>query len=311
MLRKRSLLLLSVFVLASAIACAPTHPTYETVENNLNNPTGTVDQNSTTNAWSGYQASEETESFLSQNAKVEFLKKRGIAPKSLFDYLAKAGIPRRILPIFKDILPNKNDYSLNPTAQKIDGLSIRQSISIGCYSGSVNGENARFTIDIGCLKKGSGSLTVSREGWNNKSGSIEIIFNHVCDLQGDCVHGAIGIKANVSGIGMMKKGNFLYAHELQASRKNGKEASSKGGFRLSYDGASKSAKMEFVIFVKGPNGEEGSLVIIFAHKGQNSSFQIKGKNGTFSCTSNNNGEAGQCSGSVNGKNEKFSWNSSF
>ncbi len=309
MLRKKTLILLSLFALAGLFACAPTHPAYETVEQNLDNPTAAVSPETTTAAWTSYQATGETESLLSDKAKIKFLRKKEIAPKPLYDYLAQAGVPRSILPIFKNILPHRNDYSFNPASENIDGLSMKQTLTIGCYSGSVNGENASFTIDIGCLKEGSGTLTVRREKWNGKSGSVEIIFNHVCDLEGDCVHGAIGIKANISGLAK-KQGNVIYAHELTASRKNGKEAHSKGGFRLSYDGAKDSAKMEVVLFVKGPNGEIGSIVIIFAHQGKNSSFQIKGKNGTLSCTTTD-GEHGSCVGKVDGKEEKFSWNASF
>lgn len=300
----------------SLLACGPTKPTYDEIETNIDNPSAKIDGKSASSAWSGYKAQQQSSGFTADNG-VKFLTARDAKPVALHDYLVKAGIPKSILPAITPHLPHKNDYSQNPTSTQQTGNLVAKQFSFGipgCFSvsGNVNGaeKEGRVSINLKCSGKGSGTLVITYRGWDDKAGELEFHFKNVCDKQGDCVNGLLGIKASTSGTSLARSGKVLYAYNFTATA-DGRSARAKGGFRLAYDGQSQYAKMEVVSFFK-VDGEEVSAVLLFQRKGEEASFSLRGQNGLFECKTSDGGKTGTCTGTgAAGGSGEFSWQSEF
>ena len=290
-------------------ACAPTHPDYDEVESNISSPSGDVSSDTTSSAWSGYKAKGSATSLTPDAGKTKFVRVKTFRPVSLSDYLVNAGIPKAIVPAVTQVLPTKDNYSHKKIFSEEGGLVAKGSLMIpGCFSGSADGENASFTVNLGCFlsaNPGSGSVSVRLMNFNGDEGQMEIVFNNACDAKGNCVHGALGLKASTSMPGLSRSGEVVYAYELHVKKSDGREAHSKGGFRASYNGSNNSAKLEVVGYVKGPEGREGTVVLEFAAKNDEASFIVRGKNGSFSCGTSDGGKTGSCTAS-NG-NGNFTW----
>lgn len=304
----------------SLMACGLDRPTHTDVENNINNPTGNVDSKTATGAISGYNA-QNSSGGVTGSYVPKFLRAAG-KPMPLYTYLANAGVPQNLIPTIAGYIPNNDDYSLrNDIGQSTYGsLSAKQfgGISIpGCFSisGSVDGEarEGEISINLKCTAQGSGTLVVRFRGWQQRadvmSGEIEVIFRNTCDKSNACVDGSLSVKAETK-LGAKKDGKVVYAYHLRASN-DGKSVQSKGGFRLSYTTENQSGKIEVCAFLSAEDQESGakgeaSVVIVFEKQGSLNTFSVRGKNGTFECTSSDNGRTGKCAGTGSAAGE-FTW----
>lgn len=296
--------LLFIAVSISFAACGYKKPAYESVEQNITTPTGVVNADITGLALGSYNATSTATPFLGAHAGFKFLKSDQFAPISLGSQLKQAGVPQGILAKITQYLPHNNDYTFQkqPKSEQTAGFSIPGCFS---FSGNTKGKvrTGEIYINLGCAGDGSGSLTIRFDGWDNAgasgSGSLELIFDDACSEKGDCVDGVLGLKMK----GSSDKARIIYSYHFKVTE-GSSSLTAKGGFRLSINGK-KSGKLEVVAFAK-QEGKEVAVVLVYERKGEKAKFSVRGKNGSYSCSTKDHGETGSCSLSSS-KGEQFNW----
>jgi hypothetical protein len=184
---------------------------------------------------------------------------------------------------------------------------------LSCIDGdNIAKKDANYSMSLSCLGSGTGTIHIETRGVSlldmNETkteidGEIKVHFDQACN-EGVCLNGRLAVKMNIANT----SSKVLTAYNLQMTE-NGKEAASlKGGMRIanSRDG---EASFEMLVFFKNEDGREVSVAIGGKSTPGNGSggVYIKGKNGSFVCMSENNGQSGKCQ--IEGKNGEgaFSW----
>lgn len=293
-------------------------PSYEDVGIHIDNPTGTVNAQTTGKAWRSYAAGNSGATSQAGGSYVTLpqsltLGKNGAL--TLRAYLERAGVPTKLLPQVTAYLPftNKLEYRPVQFVQPAGGALTPKGFPIGipgCLSVSGSNNQGQISLNLGCVGKDgeSGWLTIRFRGWQDNKGTaaqgeVELIFDNVCDGKGSCLHGELGVRAEATDNGAFK-GNMTMAYYMKVTTPE-LSMEGKGGLRAFLDEKNKRAKLEVVTFYKGPEKEE-SLVMVFSAQGEQAAFSIKGSNGTFSCSTSDAGVSGSCQ-AENKQGEQFNW----
>ena len=222
-------LLSSLFglVFIFALGCGQAPPSFEEIENQINNPTAPVNSQTTSKAYTGYQTGRSSSQAPGVSSfgkvKTKFLKTGGGAVP-FYEYLRRAGIPSGVLAKIAPYLPLDNKYrmvrknqlyEITPSAQfKVQSIvpefgdaaigqgnrcvKVHVSTDMGLSSGS-----GTFEVDLACAGIGSGRVIIEVYG-RSEGGQVDfmtqITFAQACDKEGNCVDGIIKIKASASGL---------------------------------------------------------------------------------------------------------------
>ena len=314
----KSLLCISILIASISFgACGYKKPSYEEVESSMDSPSGEVTKESTGDAWKAYKAND-AKKMATDSLNNKPLTVDGFAPVTFSSYLNNAGIPSYVLPYITPYLPNKNDYTLRTLdSNKLGNMSAKQIASFtgpgGCLtiSGKMVGNSREGSITFNMDKCSNGTKTgtvtlrmlgIEMNG-NAMKGEIIVSFKNVCS-GGSCINGEIGLRSETQmALTGGMSGKVVYGYNIH--RQQGDNvAHGKGGLRLSYNTGSQQAKLEALVYAK-VNEQEVTYVLEFARENETASFSIRGKNGIFTCSTQDGGHTGSCK--AKGKDGEFSW----
>ncbi|MCB9639157.1 MAG: hypothetical protein H6727_09715 [Myxococcales bacterium] len=289
-------------------ACGQAPPPLEQVESDLKSPSGTVSGPMISASYNGYlkgQVALKLDALNKYGQLPQFLEiEDGQAPKvaSMQEYLTRSGIPAAAVKAMMPYLPVNNDYSLRKISKNGELGTISQpQLTIGCYSGDVigfaniaNGKgSAELSIDLGCLKEGSGRVVLRFVAEGSSAGGkvrFEVFLQNVCDTAGNCVDGGMIYNAMV-GSGAA---DMLMSMYFKAKTAEGETAEVKQGMRISADASKRAGKLEVLTYARDVDGKEYSIVMGLQAQGDLASFTIRGNNGEFSCSTSDAGKTGSC-----------------
>jgi hypothetical protein len=162
--------------------------------------------------------------------------------------------------------------------------------------------------DFGPLSQGSVSINLSEASHGETTGTLTIeisgdsicnaetviTFDQVCSTLDDtCVDGAVGFKADLVSEFPLS-GKVVSSGRLTFTSGNN-TATLEWGMRITYDEASATGTFEFTAFID-VNGDTQNLVIAAEEVQGTGTVSVRGKNGEFSCTYENEGDSGSCTG---------------
>lgn len=317
-------------VAMSLVACGAGPMSYSSLESQLEQPTAIVDMVTVSRAFDQFKASTE----LSANINpVETTSPRPDAPPSsvpmpltaksaskmsMFAMMKKTGVPAQAIQTLRaDVL-----QAAKPTL-KLQGIKVlpnqvgtttKNTKFLSCIEGdSIFNKDAKYTIDMSCAGAGTGLIHVETRNFDFMAmsnsdeqppqidGEVRIHFDSTC-TEGVCTDGHLAIKLQLDA--NAKTLYFLSSYDMTISDGT-KTLNPKGGMRIKSSEAG-GTSAEMLVVVKNSEGQEGSIVIGMRANENDGSIYLKGKNGTFACSSKDNGKTGVCI-ATDDKNNKVIW----
>jgi len=144
----------------------------------------------------------------------------------------------------------------------------------------------------------TGKLVLEFVWENSELTAIFIRFDTWCDSTGDCIDGWLGFQNKTSGsVGAGVTEDFLAVAKLTHTASDGVVDTIEYAIRETLTDT--TAKVEILVYVN-EDGVDASFVISAMVAPEGGSLEVRGANGSFTCTYAADGSSGECTGTGTG-----------